>query len=478
MTDWGIAEVAWLSAARSVVVAPLATAAGWAVAAHLGRASGGGRRGLWGLLLVTLLAPDLVAGFGYSNFSLSLIRHPAWNEAFLTLLIGLKASAVAAVIVYFAPASPLSPAGRHLLRLSGGRVGEFDRVRIFARSVRPLAPACAVAFLYAFQQFELPSLTGGTAWAVTLFDRQALLPDIAESADPLLWPLAIEAVALVPVLALVLRTPASDRRSVAPARRGSAVAIAAWSIAVAAALMTAFVPLAVLIREGASGLAYVAARTPSAAAYWREAGAALACGVAAAVAAYLLAVGVLRFAASRRMAGSALLAIVCVPGFCGPLVPSLFAVEWLQSPGLLPLRDTVVPWVVVLSLFLVPRAVLLEALSRLVRRGAAIHLARALRSSPDSSQRASGRRLLWDLHGFGRFSRVSLLAYWGYLDLTVATILAPPDVVPVAARLYNLMHYGHNAALAAMTLVTVAVPALAFATLLAVRHLLLRRVAR
>lgn len=481
MTDWGVAEVTWLSAGRSAVVAVFAAAAGYAIAAELRRARPGVRGILWVTLLGTLLAPDLVAGYGYRNFSLSLARHPAWNEAFLTLLIGLKAAAVAAVVVRFSPAPPLTPAGRHALRLVGGRIGLAERLRIAGRGECTRAlPAVAVAFLFAFQQFELPSLTGGTAWTVTLFDRQALLPDVSESADPLVWPVAVELLLLVPVVAFVLRSAGANRRAVPPAGRSAAIRAAAWSVVVAAAVLTAVVPFAVLVREGAAGLGYVAQRTPNAVSYWREVGTALGFGIPAGVLASLAGVLLLRLASSppRRLPGVILLALACVPGLCGPLVPSLVAVELFQSPVLLPLRDTLVPLAVVLGLFLLPRAVLLEALSRVTRGGATIHLARKLKSSPDRGQQAAGRRLLWELDGFGRFCRVSLLAYWGYLDLTAAAILAPPDVVPVTARLYNLMHYGHNASLSAMALVMTAVPALLFAGLIAARHLSLRLFAR
>jgi ABC-type Fe3+ transport system permease subunit len=156
------------------------------------------------------------------------------------------------------------------------------------------------------------------------------------------------------------------------------------------------------------------------------------------------------------------------------LVPSLATVELLQHGPLLALRDTLAPLIAVLALSLLPRAILLEALARLVRQSAGIELARRLRASPVRSQRRSGRALLWTFDGFGRFCRVGLLAYWGYLDLTAATMLAPPGFVPVSARLYNLMHYGHNAALSAMTLVAVTVPMVAFLVLLAGRRLLLR----
>ena len=127
-----------------------------------------------------------------------------------------------------------------------------------------------------------------------------------------------------------------------------------------------------------------------------------------------------------------------------------------------------------LSLTLLPRAVLMESLVRLARPGTALHLVRGLRASPSLAQRKTARQLHWQLIGYGRFSRFALLAYWGYLDLTVATMLAPPSFVPVTARLYNLMHYGHNASLSAMSLVAVCVPLAAFFAVLVLRRIVSR----
>lgn len=477
--DFGIATVTGWSALRAVVDALFAVIAGAAIAGELRRSPLGGRRVLWMLVLTTILAPDLIAGYAFSNFSLSLIRDPAWNEAFLTLLIGVKATAVAAVMLYFTPAPPLTPAGRHLLRLAGDRVSLPDRWRIIGRGrlIRML-PALAVAFLFAFQQFELPSLTAAKAWTVTLFDRQALVPDPATSAASLVWPVTVELLALGPLLLFVLGATASRRHAVPPVQGRCAERASAWFIALIAAALTAIVPCGLLVFEAVPGLGYVLAGTPTALSYWREIAVALGYGAASALAAYLSAVGLLRLVTSHRRLGVIALALACVPGLCGPLVPSLFAVALLQTPWLLPLRDTLLPLVVVLALSLLPRAVLLESLARLVRDSTAISLARKLRMSPDGDQRRAGRLLLWELDGFGRFCRVSLLAYWGYLDLTAATILAPPAVVPVTARLYNLMHYGHNASLSAMALVAVAVPAFAFAASLAARRLILRMAVR
>ncbi|MFK7818156.1 MAG: hypothetical protein AB8G99_05535, partial [Planctomycetaceae bacterium] len=45
-----------------------------------------------------------------------------------------------------------------------------------------------------------------------------------------------------------------------------------------------------------------------------------------------------------------------------------------------------------------------------------------------------------------------------YWDLTVAAILKPMQLEPFTPRLYNLMHYGRNETLAAMTLVAAIAP--------------------
>ena len=53
---------------------------------------------------------------------------------------------------------------------------------------------------------------------------------------------------------------------------------------------------------------------------------------------------------------------------------------------------------------------------------------------------------------------ICLLAYWGYWDLTVASILRPTMLEPFSPGLYNLMHYGRNETLAAMALLAGVVP--------------------
>ncbi|OYW27562.1 MAG: hypothetical protein B7Z47_06575 [Chthoniobacter sp. 12-60-6] len=48
-----------------------------------------------------------------------------------------------------------------------------------------------------------------------------------------------------------------------------------------------------------------------------------------------------------------------------------------------------------------------------------------------------------------RFLAVAALVYWGYLDLTIAYLLAPAGMPSGVVRLYNFMHFGRTAALSA-----------------------------
>ncbi len=466
------AVVAW-SAFRSAVAAAVAVACGAPIARELGRGGPAGRM-LWAAVVLAVVMPDLIVGYGYSNFALSLLRHPRWNEACVTALIACKTTAVAAALLRFSPRSPLTASGAHLLRLAGGRIGPIRRAAIvLCAQTGRLAPAAAVAFLFAFQQFELPSLMNATAWTVSLFDRQALLPDLADSAALLPLPVLLGLIALVPAVACVLRL-AGNGGPVPSERRSPTSRSSAWTLAAAAVGLAAIVPFGIVLRESVGGWGGVVVASGTV----REVTTALLLGTASGMLAYAAAAGLLRATTGPRAWGVPLLVLALLPGLCGPLAPSLAVVAALQHPILLPFRDTLLPLVAVLVASLLPRAVLLAAIGRPMRRGSTAHLARLLQSSADVARRRNGARLLWRLDGFGRFCRVGLLAYWGYLDLTAATILAPPAVVPVSARLYNLMHYGHNAALSALSLVALAAPAVAFAAAVLIRLSLLRWLAR
>ena len=59
--------------------------------------------------------------------------------------------------------------------------------------------------------------------------------------------------------------------------------------------------------------------------------------------------------------------------------------------------------------------------------------------------------------------RWGLLAVWGSAEVAAAAVLLPAGTDTAAPGLYNLMHYGHTASLAAFCLLAAAAPAALFA---------------
>ncbi len=102
---------------RSAVLVALALPVCFPLCRLLSRTAGGQRRLVWTLLLVPLFAPHLVTGYGYSNFSLSMIHHPVWNEVLYDLLVLFSVVPVGVVLLYFAPPPPLSGEALHCSRL-------------------------------------------------------------------------------------------------------------------------------------------------------------------------------------------------------------------------------------------------------------------------------------------------------------------------------------------------------------------------
>jgi hypothetical protein len=130
-----------------------------------------------------------------------------------------------------------------------------------------------------------------------------------------------------------------------------------------------------------------------------------------------------------------------------------------QQPVLRMAYDTPVPLVLAQMLLLLPRTMLLFACLPVDRPTPAVHLAELMRAGARESK-AAARELCWQLLGKPQFWAFVIGFFWGYLDLMTATILAPPGMEPVVKRLYNFMHFGHIAGLAAMVCATLSVPLL------------------
>jgi hypothetical protein len=168
-----------------------------------------------------------------------------------------------------------------------------------------------------------------------------------------------------------------------------------------------------------------------------------------------------------------LFAVLCLPGLLGSLILSLVLLALFQRDALSFLYDTPLPWLVGLTLFLAPRAVLLQLWTNGTARSA-VHLAELLHGSPEPTQRRAGRQLLWELRDQPRFCAVAALTYWGYLELTLAYLLAPTGLTSGVVRLYNFMHFGRTAALSAEAAVLLLTPLLGMWCLWTLARRLLR----
>jgi hypothetical protein len=148
----------------------------------------------------------------------------------------------------------------------------------------------------------------------------------------------------------------------------------------------------------------------------------------------------------------------CVPGLLGALAWGLSLVWLFQRPVLVAAYDRPVALIVGVGGWLIVRAVLLRLVIDALASPEAVHLAQMAESTGTPAQRRAGRQIRWTLSGRGQFWTFVILAYWGYLEVTLAGLLEPVRAVPVSRRLYNLMHYGHNDLLSATLFVALAAP--------------------
>jgi ABC-type Fe3+ transport system permease subunit len=463
-----LAESCGWTLARSLLLALAAVPLAWWLRGRISALDRHRRILLWTLLLVPFFTPALLTGFGYSQISLSLVRYPGWNEALYAMLVGLRL--VAALILSFAPPPPVSATALHCARLlSAGIRDRLGRVRyvfpfIVRGPLRDAFPAAAIVFLMTFQEFETASLMGVTSWTVWLFDAQAGGLPLGESLRQSLLPTLSEAIVLGTFLAIAARSrllPAARRQL--PGRISPQQSQAACLLAVVACTIVTGVPLYRVGRDAFRGVPALV-ESPQ---MIGETAAAIGFGVSSGAAAMLLAAGFRtlvahRTSAWRRHTGAALAIACSLPGLLGSLVVSLSTLWLFQQPLLSALYDTPLPAAIALTLFLLPRAVLLQLLFATIAPAAAVHLARVLSTAAD---------LLWRLKLRRQFLAAGMICIWGYLELTPVAILAPPGLISAPVRLYNLMHYGRSYLVSALTLIAMLVPPLLLALLAGLRRL-------
>ena len=444
----------------SLVRSLLVAVAGLVGAVHLSRLGaqqrGSVRNAGWLLILAPCLSPGLIVGYGYRNYSLSLVHYPWWNEAlYVAILIG-QTAPVGALLLYFAPPPVLSASAVHCWRLSAPGAGLLRRLAVELRGPRQAwLPAAAIMFLMAFQEAEVAALMQVRGWPEWLFTRYAGLVDLTATRWRILALVAIQALVVIPVVAWMWRAWTTGRH---PERRvESATGSGWWAWPAVACLVVVVVPGAVMLRGVWEGLATLG-QQPS---FWRELAQGLALSMTAGAIACTIGSGLVRRAESvgptTTRSGPLLIGILLLPGLCGSMTLALLIDDLFQQSWLRWAYDSPARILTALSLILLPRAVLLQTCVPHDRRTSALHSA-ALLSVGTMEQRRGAHRLDWRLRGSPRYWSYVLVCSWGYLDLMIATISAPPGMEPVVKRLYNFMHFGHIAGLSAMVCVAVATP--------------------
>ena len=495
-------EAFFWSVLRAVAAAGLAVPMSVCLARFIQQATGRSR--LWRMILVfaPLVAPDLVVGYAYRSFDLSLLHRPVLNHCFYFVLALLKFLPAAAVVRLCSPPAPVSASALHCAHLASRRPGAATHalaMQLQSSALKHL-PVFGIVFLLMLQEFEIASLLQIPAWTVHLFDAQASGLNPTDSARWLMLPVLIQAVILLPVIWCVLR----NARQAIPRWRlndGSS-SRASWMgcfLSVTATALLWVIPLAIVSVSGGSGIVGVLRNEILIRSTLLDLTAAMAISAPCAILA-LLAADRLRVMASKASAltdshvrqppqimRSGVLILAVLPGLFGTLAICAVVLLAIQQPPLTELRSTVWPMAFALILFLIPRALLLTLLVPQSRDAESGHLAELLNSSTDSKQRRTSAMLKWWYELRPGFLIAAVLFFWSMANLTAAALLCPPtipllsfdgNIVPLPVRLYKFIHQGRTASLSVMALLSVVAPLLFILLLSRVTPRLFMRISR
>lgn len=463
-----LAACAW-SLVRSLLVAGLGLVVSHSLNRTLQRTAGRAQGLLAGLVLLPLFIPGLLIGYGYRNFSLSLVHHPLWNELTYAGLLLFLVVPVGTLILWCAPPPPVSNSARHVARLMGSGRSSLRGLSFRAMGYR-LLPAGAVMFLLAFQETEIATLMQARGWPEWIFTRLAIDLSLTDAVGRLLLPVVPQAVVLGAAVWVVVSSGQVPSNAIDRATRGD-LAVASWLYAGMASTALLIVPASLVLRGTLDGFAVLAAHP----ALMSQIGIAFLFGVTAGGLAWVGSGGIIE--RISQPGGWLLAGLALLPGLLGAWTLGLTIAALLSLPGLHLLAGTPVPMLIAEVLFQLPRATLLRLLLRHWQRSAAAHSARLLQASPAVKPRAGASAILWRLETRGRVSGAMIVCYWSYMELTIPSpaLLGPPGMTTAPVLLYNQMHYGQIPGLSALVSAVIAAPIVVLIGLGLLTRLLLQR---
>jgi hypothetical protein len=433
----------------------------------------------WWLLLVPFLCPELWTGYAWSGFPVRLAGSGFWErlsisgysnpesivfrdalvaEVLLDALLFFRMIPVGVLALFFAPPPRVSRSALFCWHLGQPKFGWRRSLCFWFERRGYTWPVFALMFVAAFQEFELASLIGRPAWTVWLFDAQVGGLDLSESLKKTVIPVFCQTAVLALLTVWVVRNRThwnSGEHELTPVGWGRRCI--AWGVIAAGWWFLIAIPAFEVGRDTIAGLGRVfnsplQCRTLFSEIFWGMGYTITAASISTLSASYAW------NAIRRSRWWTPGLFAISFPGLIGPLATGLVLIRLFQQPMLRSVYKTPVSLLFGMVLFLIPRAILLRALLRNSSQPTQIHLASLLASSPVASVRGFSGELFWQLRWRREFWCIGVLAYWAFFDLTTASLLAPVTIVSAPVMLYNQMHFGKNATLSALVLLTVIVP--------------------
>lgn len=470
-----LAAVTFWTWGRALVIALIALPIAARLSTRLSTQHNRARFVGWMLVMIPFLMPGLFLGYAYGRGILALREWRGVNELFYDMLLLFRLVPVGTLMLTLVPPPPLSEAGmfcRLLALPTNASPAERRRTawEYWGRGTgRKYLPALGVMFLWAYQDFDLASLMGVSSWTVWLFDAQVGGLPLAETFWKTTGPLFLELLTLAPILGFTswgtLRATDTITRS---SIHSTSQPLLGLYLSIAF-LIAAIGPILLVGQEAFVGAFAVWRNSLQLRGITREIGVGLLNSLVAAVVIHFLCSRILRSGWERSPLQWLSLSLAFVVGLLGPLPLALLMLTVFQRTWLQMFYNTGLPWLCGLVLVLLPYALSLRILLWNFQPRTPELLSNLLAKSPDSLQRQSGTRIAWRLQTAALFWSLAPVCYLGYFDLTLGSLLAPSGAMSATVRLYNLMHYGHNASLSTLTALTVIAPLLLLGALYACR---------
>jgi hypothetical protein len=458
-----LASACWWTLARTILVCMVAWPFCLLVERWIRRISDRGQSSAFALLLAPFLFPELIVGYSYRSLALS---SPHLAEGLCLGLLLFRIVPVGVITLNASPPALESFSAIHCRWLlwqanpwSLRDVWQFV-LCLWHGPIRRAFPALGLMSLVAFQEFELAALLQTASWTDWFIAAQRLGLDRREMLMQSAWPVLMQVPLIVGVIYWTSREHDSSSEQHDEQASSSVFDWMAMSYLLLAVICGCFIPIGFLSSNLISGIKLLFSQRSQLTGLTHEMIIATAVSFFAAVTAWSLS----RSLTSNKKSSplQSIPRVFLLPGLAGSLLLSLATGSLFQQSWLRPLYDTPVPWVLVLIVWLLPRAVLVQIWIRSTSQTEALHLAELLaghaipnsgveEANESSHAVPAGRAsaLRFRLRDEPRLLAVALLCYWAYLDLSSAYLLAPSGMPAGLVRLYNFMHFGRTSALSA-----------------------------